>query len=117
MKRCVLVVEDDPFIRMDTVHTIETAGFEVIEAACADEALVKLGANSSIEIMITDIEMPGSMDGVGLAFAVRARWPPIQIIVVSGKVRPDDSELPEQARFIAKPFRSTQIVEALYAAT
>lgn len=116
MRKCVLVVEDDTLIRMDTVDSVEDAGFEAIEAANADEAISQLASNPAIGIMITDIEMPGSMNGVRLAYTVRDRWPPVEIIVVSGQVMPGRGALPERARFIAKPFRPSQIEAALRAA-
>ena len=84
MKKCVLVVDDDPFIRMDVVDIVAAASFETVEASSADEAIVKLEVNSAIAIMLTDIEMPGSMNGIKLAFSVRDRWPPIVIVVLSG---------------------------------
>lgn len=113
MKKCVLVVEDDPLLRMDVVDIVESAGFETIEAASADEAILKLEAHPAIAHLLTDIEMPGSMNGMDLAFVVRDRWPPIAIVVMSGRVKPDAGDLPDRVRFIAKPYRPAQIQEAL----
>ena len=80
----VLIVEDEPLVRLGAVQAIEDAGFEVIEAANADEAIRILENRSDIRVVFTDIHMPGSIDGLKLAHAVRDRWPPIKIIVTSG---------------------------------
>ena len=113
MRPCVLIVEDDPFIRMDVTDIVETAGYTTVEVANADAAIVELTGNPSIGIVLTDIEMPGSMDGVRLAHAVRDRWPPISLIVMSGRIEPGPGELPDNAVFISKPFRPEQIEDAL----
>ena len=109
----VLVVEDEPIIRLGAVDLIESAGFEVIEARDADHAIEILNARRDIRIVVTDIEMPGSMDGLKLAAAIRDRWPPIEIIVTSGKVRPSDDALPARGVFIPKPYNENNLVRAL----
>ena len=81
----VLIVEDEPLVRFCAVQTVEEAGFAVIEAANADEAIAILESRRDIRVVFTDIHMPGSMDGLKLAHAVRDRWPPIKIIVTSGR--------------------------------
>ena len=81
----VLIVEDEPLVRFCAVQTVEEAGFDVIEAANADEAIAILESRQDIRVVFTDIHMPGSMDGLKLAHAVRDRWPPIKIIVTSGR--------------------------------
>lgn len=101
MPLVVLVVEDDAIVRMDTASIIEEAGFEVIEAATADEAIVLLEARTDIKVVFTDIEMPGSMNGLKLAFTVRDRWPPVLIIIASGRIRPDPDEMPAAVRHAA----------------
>lgn len=108
----VLVVEDDVFIMMDTVTTFEDAGLNVIGALNADAALRILEARSDITVLVTDVEMPGSMNGVLLAAVVRDRWPPVKLIVVSGHRRIEPRELPDDARFIAKPY-DTRALSAL----
>jgi CheY-like chemotaxis protein len=112
----VLVVEDEPFIRLDAVDTLTAAGFEVIDAANADEAIAVLEARPDIRAVVTDIQMPGSMDGLKLAATIHNRWPPIALIVTSGLkvVRPQ--ELPERGRFLSKPYNATRLIEALRAA-
>ena len=86
----ILVVEDDFLWRMDAVQMIEEAGFDVLEAANADEAIPILETRSDINVIFTDINMPGSMDGLKLAHAVKGRWPPIKIIATSGHVEVKD---------------------------
>src|ERR1700728_933024 len=109
----VLVVEDEQLVRLSAVKVVEDAGFEVIEAANADEAIRILENRSDIRVVFTDIQMPGSIDGLKLAHAVRNRWPPIKIIVTSGHHVASDNELPEGGRFFAKPYDSTQITNTI----
>ena len=92
-------------MRMSATAMIEEAGYEVVEAGDADEAITMLESHSDIRLAFTDIQMPGSMDGLKLAAAVRGRWPPIKIIATSGRyfARPD-GDLPEGALFISKPY-------------
>jgi len=80
----VLIVEDDFLLRLDAVDMVGAAGFEVVDAANADQAIEILEARPDITVMFTDIQMPGSMDGLKLARAVRGRWPPIKIVATSG---------------------------------
>lgn len=110
---CVLVVEDEPLIRMDIVDSLLAEGFEVFEAAHADEAIALLEANAHIQVMFTDIDMPGSMDGIRLSAAVRGRWPPVRIVVTSGHRVVAVTELPEGSLFYAKPYDHTAIVTSL----
>ena len=101
----VLIVEDDFLLRMDAMQMIEEAGFEVLEAANADEAIAILEARSDIQVIFTDIDMPGgSMDGLKLAHAVRGRWPPIRIVTTSGHFAVTQDQLPAGGTFIPKPY-------------
>jgi CheY-like chemotaxis protein len=109
----ILIVEDEPLVRLGAVKTIEDAGFEVVEAANADEAIRILECRSDIRVVFTDIHMPGSMDGLKLAHAVRNRWPPIKIIVTSGREHITQHDLPEGGRFFAKPYDPIQITNTL----
>src|ERR1700728_1148678 len=109
----ILIVEDEPLVRLCAVETIETAGFEVIEAANADEAIEILESRNDIRVIFTDIHMPGSMDGLKLAHAVRHRWPPIKIIVTSGREYLSEHDLPEGGRFFPKPYAPVQVQAAL----
>ena len=111
----VLVVEDEPLIRIGAVDLVEDLGFETIEASSADEAIAILEERSDIRIVFTDIHMAGSMDGLELAAYVRDRWPPIIFIVVSGERKPTASEMPEGAYFFAKPYDASEVSKALVA--
>lgn len=102
---CVLVVEDEAIIRVDLANELEDAGYEVIEAESADEAIKLLTLVPRIRLMITDVDMPGSMDGLKLAAAVRERWPPVSIIVVSGHRNVELTNLPAGSAFFSKPYR------------
>jgi CheY-like chemotaxis protein len=109
----VLVVEDEPLLRMLAVDVVEEAGFIAIEARDADEAVILLESRNDITLLFTDINMPGSMDGLKLAHAVRNRWPPIKILVVSGKQQPQSSDLPPNSCFVGKPYQASELVEEL----
>jgi DNA-binding NtrC family response regulator len=111
----VLVVEDHALIRFNAIDLLETAGFEALEASNADEAISLLKTRADIVLVFTDVEMPGSMDGVKLAHFVRNRWPPVKLIVTSGKVIVEASHLPEGARFFPKPYNGDKMVEAVTA--
>ena len=108
----VLVVEDEFLLRMDAADMIAAAGFDVVEATDADTAIGILEARNDVAVIFTDIQMPGSMDGLKLARAVRGRWPPIKIIATSG-VRIGETDLPEGGRFLPKPYSSAQITGML----
>lgn len=112
-KSVVLIVEDETLIRMHAVEMIEDAGFDVVEAANADEAIALLETRPDIRVVFTDIEMPGSMDGLKLASFVRGRWPPIKIIATSGHLRVSESELPSGSVFLSKPYRRDHVVSVL----
>jgi CheY-like chemotaxis protein len=112
-KQAVLVVEDEFLMRLHAVHLVEQAGFEAVEAANADEAVSILEARKDIRIVFTDINMPGSMDGLKLAHAIRKRWPPIELILTSGRFDISNSELPARGRFFPKPYQDDAIVDAL----
>ena len=109
----VLIVEDDFLIRLNAAETIEEAGFDVIEAANAHQAIAILEVRSDIAVLFTDIQMPGSMDGLKLAAAVRGRWPPIQIVATSGIVHVRPGDLPEGGRVLPKPYNPTQLTATL----
>jgi CheY-like chemotaxis protein len=109
----VLIVEDEPLVRTCAVTMMEEAGFKVLEAATADEALQILERRNDIAVVFTDVHMPGSMDGVKLAHAVRDRWPPINIIVTSGRLPVKASDLPDGGRFFPKPYDPGQIQQVL----
>jgi two-component sensor histidine kinase/ActR/RegA family two-component response regulator len=99
----VLVVEDEMMLRMRAVDIVEDAGFTPLEAVNADDALAILESRSDIELLFTDIQMPGSMDGLKLAHAVHERWPLIKIMIVSGQLKLTDADKPVDSRFFGKP--------------
>ena len=111
----VLVVEDEMVLRMRAVDIVEDAGFTPVEAVNADEAIAILESRSDIDLLFTDIQMPGSMDGLKLAHAVHDRWPAIKIILVSGQVKPSDAERPADSRFFGKPLGVGQMIHELQA--
>jgi two-component sensor histidine kinase/ActR/RegA family two-component response regulator len=108
--RAVLVVEDEMMLRMRAVDIVEDAGFTAVEAVNADDALAILESRSDIELLFTDIQMPGSMDGLKLAYAVHKRWPSIKIILVSGQLKLTDNDKPADSRFFGKPLDVKQMI-------
>ena len=109
----VLVVEDNPLILMNALDVVRTAGFEGVGATDADEAIAILEARADIQLVFTDVEMPGAMDGVELAHYVRNRWPPIQLIIASSRAIQEKSQLPTGSRFFPKPYGDKIIVEEM----
>jgi CheY-like chemotaxis protein len=109
----ILIVEDEFLLRMDSAVTLENAGFEVIEAGDADEAIAILSARVDIHVVFTDIQMPGSMDGLKLARFVRDRWPPIKIVATSGHVHIEGDDLPAGSVFLPKPYHGAELVATL----
>jgi CheY-like chemotaxis protein len=99
---------------MDIVQSLEDGGFNVLEASNADDAIILLEAHPEVRLMFTDIDMPGSMDGLKLAAAVRNRWPPVQIIVTSGHRAMSDDNLPVVGRFITKPYDPSRVIHAIH---
>ncbi|THD70173.1 MAG: response regulator [Bradyrhizobium sp.] len=108
--RAVLVVEDEMMLRMRAVDMVEDAGFTPVEAVNADDALAILESRTDIELLFTDIQMPGSMDGLKLAYAVHQRWPRIKIILVSGQLKLTDHDKPADSRFFGKPLDVKQMI-------
>jgi CheY-like chemotaxis protein len=108
-KPVVLVVEDEPLQRMMAVDLVLDAGFDVVEAWSADEAVAILESRSDICVVFTDVDMPGSMDGLKLAAAIRDRWPPIEIIVTSGHMRMTEDALPARSVFFSKPYDTDKV--------
>jgi CheY-like chemotaxis protein len=109
----VLIVEDEFLLRMHAADLIAAAGFEVVEAANADEAIDILEARRDITVVFTDVQMPGSMDGLKLARAVNGRWPPIKIVATSGQADLQENDLPEGGRFLPKPYSPIELAGLL----
>src|ERR1700743_1321063 len=115
MQPTVLIVEDEFLVRMDAVDMIRSLGFEVVEVENADDAIRVLEERPDITVVFTDIQMPGSMDGLKLAAAIRGRWPPIKIVATSGLSKISEDDLPLGSRFVHKPYNQSQIAAALRA--
>jgi two-component sensor histidine kinase len=109
----VLVVEDEMVLRMRAVDIVEDAGFKPIEAANAEQAMAILESRSDISLLLTDIQMPGTMDGLKLAHAVYERWPTIKIILVSGQLKPAEIDKPIDSRFFGKPIEINAMIAEL----
>jgi two-component system, response regulator PdtaR len=109
----ILTVEDETIVSAFLGEVLRDAGYRVIAAANADEAIAILEARDDIRIVITDVNMPGSMDGLRLAAAVRDRWPPIKIIIASGKPSPRDDEMPKDSQFLPKPYAPHEVLAAV----
>ncbi|WP_249129718.1 response regulator [Bradyrhizobium japonicum] len=110
----ILVVEDETFVRMDAVEMLREAGFDILEAVNADEAIRLLALHSDIRLIFTDIDMAGSINGLELATIVQKRWPPIRIVSTSGHYKIQAGDLPAGARFFFKPYQPTQIIDAVH---
>jgi two-component system, response regulator PdtaR len=109
----ILVVEDEPLVRIDVADALVEAGFEALEAGNADEAVAILEQRPDIRLIFTDIEMPGSMDGLKLAHYVRHRWPPIKILATSGHARVTKEQLPDGGGFLPKPYSQKRMIRTI----
>jgi two-component system, response regulator PdtaR len=109
----ILTVEDEFLIAENLGEILKEAGFQVVAAASADEAIAILEQRDDIRIVITDINMPGSMDGLKLAAAVKHRWPPIKIIVATGRAPPRVEELPVGTHFLPKPYAREKVLATI----
>jgi two-component system, response regulator PdtaR len=112
--RTILVVEDEPFIRMSTVATLEDAGFWVLEAQNSIEALNILSRHPEVSIMVTDVRMPGCMDGLALVARVCIDHPAIRAIVVSGNTSAEQASHAGALGFIAKPYLAQTMIQAIH---
>jgi two-component system, response regulator PdtaR len=113
-RRFVLVVEDEPILRMNATDMFVDVGYEVIEAENADAALRLLEIHEhEVVDVFTDAHMPGSMDGLDLTRIVHERWPHILPVVTSGRERLRDDDIPNGGCFIAKPYRLSKVVGAI----
>ncbi|MER2252077.1 response regulator [Methylorubrum podarium] len=108
----VLIVDDEDLVRMMATDMLEDAGFTVLEAASADEALEILENRSDIGLLFTDMEMPGSMNGFALAARVAERWPHIRLMITSGRCRPAPRDVPDHGMFVPKPYLVEQVLNA-----
>lgn len=109
----VLLVEDEPLVRMFGLDVLDDAGFEVVEASNGDEALSFLESRSDIRVLFTDVDMPGSVNGFQLARLAAARWPHVGVVIVSGQMRPGPGDMPEGGHFVGKPYQPAVIVRLI----
>jgi CheY-like chemotaxis protein len=109
----VLLVEDEPLVRLTQVDILREAGFWVLEAENADEAFETLRRRQGVSVILTDVDMPGSIDGFEFARLVAQGWPEVGVVVISGKAFPDEGDLPPTATFVAKPVHPDALVEQL----
>ncbi len=112
-KPVVLVVEDEFLVRMDVAASLGAAGLTVLEASNADEAIEILEGRDDVRLVFTDVDMPGSMDGLKLAQYVRQKWPPIKLIIASGHVNVKPSDIPTGGKFLPKPYQAAAIVNVV----
>jgi DNA-binding NtrC family response regulator len=113
-KSIVLVVEDHAFLRIAAINLVENAGFEALGAMSADAAILILESRGDVRIVFTDVEMPGSMDGIALAGAIRGRWPLIELIVTSGHRHVGAAEIPDRGVFFRKPYVDGEVAAMLH---
>jgi CheY-like chemotaxis protein len=107
--KTILVVEDDVLIRFMIADDLMASGYQIIQAATADEALKVLQSSAHLDLILTDIRMPGSMDGLALAARARAQWPHLKIIVLSGDLPAISATIPADA-FIPKPYSASAVL-------
>ncbi|PIB93264.1 response regulator [Caulobacter sp. FWC2] len=112
----VLVVEDEVLVRMLACDILRDAGYDALEAVDAQEALVLLDARPDVALLFTDVDMPGEINGLGLARLVSLRWPNLPIIATSGAATVDPVDLPPNGRFLQKPYRPSTLIECVEAA-
>ncbi len=111
--RKILIVEDDALVRMSGIDMLEAAGFEVIDAASADDAIAILERAPEVQLLFTDVDMPGSMNGLELAALVHERWPNVRLLVTSGHHHIANSDVPDAGCFVPKPYSSMTIVNQI----
>jgi CheY-like chemotaxis protein len=109
----VLLVEGELLVQRDLIEWLSEQGLKVLTALTADEAIEVLDGHPEIDVLLTDIEMPGSMDGIRLAHFVAKRWPPVKIIVLSGRFHTQLSDLPPDSLFIPKPYHPEALLTAI----
>ena len=111
----VLLVEDEPLVRLTQVDILREAGFWVLEAQNADEAFEILKERPRVSVVLTDVDMPGSLDGFEFSRLVAQGWPEVGILVISGKAFPDEGDLPPSATFVSKPVYPKVLIEQIQA--
>jgi CheY-like chemotaxis protein len=108
-----VLVDDDALLRTSTTELLEDEGYRVVEAANADEALRVLESRNDVQLLLTDIQMPGQYDGMDLARQVHIRWPRIGLIITSGRLKPEQSAIPDDGRFLIKPYSNDELMRQI----
>ena len=111
MERVVLVVEDEPVLLELAQEVLDLEGLQTIGATNADKARLILETTPNIGLVITDIKMPGTINGFELAWLISEQWPAIPVLVTSGHQRVRDDELPPNARFLPKPWLLGEFID------
>ena len=111
----VLIVEDEEILRTFAAWQLEEAGFEVVQAANADEALQAMNSRPDVRVLFTDVQMPGQLDGMGLAREIHEQWPTVLVLITSGNSRPAKADIPNHGHFLAKPYRSEDVISEIAA--
>jgi len=111
----VLVVEDDALLRLDAADQLEDAGFEVVQAANAAQALQVMKSRPDVGVLFTDVEMPGPLDGMELARKVHEQWPNVLLLITSGSKRPAKADIADHGHFLAKPYRTQEVIQEIAA--
>jgi CheY-like chemotaxis protein len=109
-KPAILVVDDEAILRFHAADLLEENGYAVVEAPDAEAALKTLEQRPDVQLLFTDIQMPGPIDGMELARLVHERWPHILLVITSGRQQPSKAEIPDDGRFIAKPYRARELL-------
>jgi DNA-binding NtrC family response regulator len=105
----ILLVEDEFYIRMDVAHALRQAGFQVVEAGCADEAATFLQSGESVDLVFTDVHVPGVLNGLSLAMEIRSTFPMMPVLIGSGDIE-RESEASRLGKFVAKPYDLRRLV-------
>lgn len=111
------MVEDEPLLRLHALDMVEEAGFEAVEATDATQAIEILERRTDIRVVFSDIDMPRGLDGMRLAALIRERWPPIELILTSGKTAPRPEQMPRRGVFFSKPYHEEDVVSMLRSMT
>ena len=107
----ILVIDDEPLIRLDARRILEDVGYTVLEASTADQAMQLLAEPDAFDAILTDVEMPGSVNGLDLARTVDGRLPAVAIVIMSGRRLPQRADMPLKAAFVAKPFTPSTLLQ------
>ena len=109
----VLIVEDEPVLRLDAISMVERAGFEAVEAQSVPDAIRLLEERPDIRLVYIDLDMPRGIRGIDIAAAIRDRWPPVEIVLTAAFVTADQLDLPARAEFFAKPIVQAEVSAAM----